>query len=332
MLPISVLVPSRNSMSLLPGHVEAMRAWLDLVEEVVAVDSHSTDGTLEFLQRELKHPQTRVLTHPPGLYQSWNFGLAQCRAKYIYISTVGETITRDGLSELLATAEMLVADVVISPPRMVQMDGRPKDKEWPIHTLLQAVEATSPFGLAGAAAQLLAVTFVQRGILGSSASNLYRADVLQRFPFRTEFGTAGDLAWGLDHAGEVRWGIVPRSFSTFVFHPKAYAKSDYAVADFALICLEAAEQAVQRRPWAGGGTDATQQETMLGELLQVWREFIVAKRIVQGHKAKSPAWVFSPAAWRAHLERGRKLDRLERAQDRALEEVKRSLIPARLSS
>ena len=61
-------------------------------------------------------------------------------------------------------------------------------------------------------------------------------------------------------------------------------------------------------------------------------EFIAAKRIVQGHKAKSPAWVFSPAAWRAHLERGRKLDRLEQAQARALEEVKRSLIPARLSS
>ena len=56
MLPISVLVPTRNSMSLLPQHVEAMRAWLDQVEEVVAVDSHSTDGTLEFLQRELKHP------------------------------------------------------------------------------------------------------------------------------------------------------------------------------------------------------------------------------------------------------------------------------------
>ena len=48
MLPISVLVPTRNSMSLLPKHVEAMRAWLDFVEEVVAVDSHSTDGTMEF--------------------------------------------------------------------------------------------------------------------------------------------------------------------------------------------------------------------------------------------------------------------------------------------
>jgi glycosyltransferase involved in cell wall biosynthesis len=53
----------------------ALRSWLDLAQEVVVVDSESSDGTVEFLQSELRHPNLRFLSHPPGLYQSWNFGI-----------------------------------------------------------------------------------------------------------------------------------------------------------------------------------------------------------------------------------------------------------------
>ena len=62
MLPISVLIPTRNSMSLLPGHVESLREWIDLAQEVVVVDSDSTDGTVEFVKRELTNPNIRFLT------------------------------------------------------------------------------------------------------------------------------------------------------------------------------------------------------------------------------------------------------------------------------
>src|SRR5690348_12867075 len=173
MLPISVLVPTRNSMSLLPKHVDAMRTWMDQAEEIIAVDSHSTDGTLEFLQRELG-PSARILTHPPGLYQSWNFGIAQCRAKYVYVSTIGDTMTRDGLTELFAAGEKFRADVVISPPRMVKVSGENKQKTWPVHSLIDELKLTEPIAIEGEAAQLFAVVHLLRGILGSSASNLYR--------------------------------------------------------------------------------------------------------------------------------------------------------------
>jgi len=326
MLPISVLVPTRNSMSLLPKHMEAMRPWLELAEEVVAVDSHSNDGTLDFLQRELKHSNVRVLTHPPGLYQSWNFGIAQCRAKYTYVSTVGEEITRAGFTKLHAVAEQFAADVVISPPRMVDMDGRPKEKEWPVHTLLEKIQVSEPVAIEGVAAQLFAVTFVQRGILGSSASNLYCTTALQRFPFRTDFGTAGDLAWGLEHAGQMRLAVIPQNFSTFVFHPKSYAKSDYAVSGFAEKCIEAAVQVVAARPWVKEGVEMAEGEALLNELLPAWREFVAAKRVLDARKAKGPDFFFLPGAWRARAEREEKLRHLLAVQERALDCVARLLI------
>jgi len=306
-------------MPLLPKHIEAMRAWTPLAQEIVAVDSHSTDGTIEFLQRELKHPNVRVLTHPPGLYQSWNFGIAQCREKYIYISTVGETIGRDGIEKLIAAAEAFGADVVISPPRMVKMTGEPKVKIWPVHTLIETVGLKAPARLEPEGVELFAVANLLRGILGSSASNLYRTDVLQRFPFRTDFGTAGDLAWGLEHAGEIRLAVVPENLSTFVFHPKSYAKSDYAVSDFNEKCLAVARAAVQRHV---GDLNRFSARTidLASELFRAWEELLAAKRRVAEAK-RSPVWWLSPAAWTAHRERARAERALAALQHNAMLEL-----------
>ncbi|HWN97512.1 MAG TPA: glycosyltransferase, partial [Methylomirabilota bacterium] len=176
MLPISVLVPTRNSMPLLPKHVESMRAWLDVVEEVIAVDSDSTDGTREFLQKNISHPHGRFLTHPPGLYQSWNFGIAQCRAKYVYISTIGDSITRAGLEHLVSVAEGLRCDVVVSPPQMMKR-GKPITRRWPVHQFIADRKLRVPVALSPFDGFAFALVNLRKAILGSSASNLYRREL-----------------------------------------------------------------------------------------------------------------------------------------------------------
>ena len=186
MLPLSVLLPTRNSMSLLPKHIVSMQPWLQLAQEVVAVDSHSEDGTREFLERELRHPNVRVLSHPPGLYQSWNFGIQQCRGKYVYVSTVGDTITREGIELLASAAEQLAAEVVVSPPRMVR-DDRPEERRWPVHGLVEDRQLRNPIRFSPLETFTFAFVNLRKAILGSSASNLYRTDLLQRLPFPTDF-------------------------------------------------------------------------------------------------------------------------------------------------
>jgi glycosyltransferase involved in cell wall biosynthesis len=319
MLPLSVLVPTRNSMPLLPKHVEAMRLWLDQAEEVIVVDSHSNDGTPVYLERELKHSGLRVLSHPPGLYQSWNFGIAQCRAKYIYISTIGDTITRSGLEQLVAAAERFSCDVVISPPQMVRKEQL-VPRRWPVHDLVVERNLRQPIVLSPLESFVFAFVNLRKAILGSSASNLYRRDVLQRRPFPIDFGTAGDLGWILQHAADLRFGIVPETFSTFLFHPKVYAKSDYAVNDFAEKCLATARATLARHLTSAEWNRAGSTE-VVSALADAWEEFLSAKRAFKMARGGRAWWILSVANWRAYQVRRDKLRQLRERQEAAMKLV-----------
>ena len=204
---------------------------------------------------------------------------------------------------------------------LVKMSVEEKEKVWPVHSLIQELKLNAPVALEGAAAELIAVMNLRRGILGSSASNLDRTDVLRCFPFRIGFGTAGDLAWGLEHAGEVRIAIVPQSFSTFMFHPNSYAKSDYAVADFNEKCLLVARDAVDKGAWRmSGAVQSSNAERLLKELLVAWEKHLTEKRRVAQTK-QSLWWWLAPTSWQAHRDRARTLRDLEAVQDNAMLEL-----------
>ena len=114
-----------------------MSAWLDLAAEVVVVDSHSHDGTFEYFQKHLRHPGLRLLTHPPGLYESWNFGVRNLTNDFAYIATVGDTITRAGLQHLMGVAEKHGTDVVMSKPTFRRADtGEAEHITWPVDDIL----------------------------------------------------------------------------------------------------------------------------------------------------------------------------------------------------
>src|SRR3954465_10193491 len=132
-LPITILLPTRNSMTLLPEHIENLQPLLPKVEAVIQVDSESSDGTVEFVRERVRHPNFRFLDHPPGLYQSWNFGVQQVQTPYVYVSTVGDTMAPEGLTRLRDAIERLGADVLVSVPRFMGADGKPAEIFWPAH-------------------------------------------------------------------------------------------------------------------------------------------------------------------------------------------------------
>jgi hypothetical protein len=218
---ISVVMPTYHCRALLDAHLRAMRGWLDLATEVIVVDSRSTDGTLEFLRAELQHPGLRIIERDRGLYQSWNEGIAATTGDWVYISTAGDTLTREQLEHLREVGERLAADVVVSPPDFVHEDGRPhRDLGWPPAQLLQAFGRGRPFAIHPAATQCLAFQNCPNALLGSSASNLYRGAHLRARPFPTEYGVVGDTAWIMRYAHETRLALTPRRGSTFCIHEK----------------------------------------------------------------------------------------------------------------
>jgi glycosyltransferase involved in cell wall biosynthesis len=198
-----------------------MQAWLDLVDEVIVVDSRSTDGTLELIRQELHHPGLRIIERDRGLYASWNEGIAATTGDWVYISTAGDTITRDLLLHLREVGEALSADAVVSPPDFAYEDGRPaRDLGWPPAKLLAAFGQGQPFVMQPEATQFLAFQFCPQAILGSSAANLYRGAHLRARPFPTEYGVVGDTAWIMRYGHETRLALTPRSGSTFCIHEK----------------------------------------------------------------------------------------------------------------
>jgi glycosyltransferase involved in cell wall biosynthesis len=326
-------------MAYLPRHLESMKEWLPFVEEVVVVDSESNDGTVEFLKEHLGPQSPRFFAHPPGLYQSWNFGIAQCAAKYIYLSTVGDSITRTGLECLVDTAEAFDCHVVISPPGIVDEQGREVIKRWPISDLIKALRLAGPVCLNGPATLLFALISLHQAILGSSASNLYRTDCLKRAPFPTDFGRGGDVAWGLRYAAETKLGVVPNVFSTFVLHTKLYQARDYSVENVAEKRVVAVRDTMGRKPWrqqAGVILDETAFENLLNQMLIAWGEFSLAQRRIRTRQ-KSRRRFLSLRAWSEYWILAQKLNALRAAQrrgwkwiDRSIRGSARSITPATL--
>ncbi len=220
MLPLGVVIPTKNSMKYLPGHLENLATWIDLAEQVVVVDSFSTDGTVEFLKANLKHPKTLFTGHPPGLYASWNHGIRQITSEFCYISTVGDSITRAGLEHLVATASRLNCDVLVSQPDFVDEAGQLcASSQWPMDFIIERLNLKEPAPVAPAVVLAVALLHTCGAITGSCASDLFRTTVLQQNPFPLDFGTAGDGAWSLQNAGRARWATTPERMTTFRIHP-----------------------------------------------------------------------------------------------------------------
>jgi glycosyltransferase involved in cell wall biosynthesis len=218
---ISVVLPTYNCRHLLVGHLQGMQAWLDLAHEVIVVDSRSTDGTLELIRAEVRHPGLRIIERDRGLYQSWNEGVAATTGDWVYISTAGDGITREHLRHLREVGEALAADVVVSPPTFVHEDGRPhRDLGWPPARLLKAFGRGRPLAIHPEATQFLAFQNCPNALLGSSAADLYRGAHLRGRPFPTEYGVIGDTAWIMRHGHETRLALTPRRGSSFCIHEK----------------------------------------------------------------------------------------------------------------
>jgi hypothetical protein len=218
---ISVIVPTYNCRHLLERHLASMQAWLDLVDEVIVVDSRSTDGTLEVIRAALQHPRLRFIERDRGLYASWNEGIAATTGDWVYISTAGDLITREQLQHLREVGEALTADVIVSPPTFTHEDGRPhRDLGWPPPKLLTAFGQGRPFVMQPEATQFLAFQNCPKAILGSSAANLYRGTHLRARPFPTEYGVVGDTAWIIRYGHETRLALTPQAGSTFCIHEK----------------------------------------------------------------------------------------------------------------
>jgi hypothetical protein len=300
-----------------------MSKWLDLAEEVIAVDSYSSDGTFEFMQAELRHPGLKLFQCPPGLYQAWNHGISQVRAKYTYISTIGDNITRGGLEHLAATADALGSDVVISRPEFYSPDGTPlHDRRWPIHELVDSARITKPVRLEPWHAFLVAILDLPEGVLGSSASNIYRSDTLKRLPFPVSYGHAGDTAWGIQHAFHTSIAVTPKVFSRFVVHPNENVPAGEAMWRLVDRLLDLAADTVRERLTEASGVALGAELTPLVKRVpSELKSLHACQRRYDVARVESRPWFISGKAWKARAARNRQRAEVRKVRARVRDQI-----------
>lgn len=228
-LPITVVFPTLNCRHKLEHHVASCREWIGYVAELVIVDSLSSDGSMQFLQKAFEGYNARFISTGPGLYAAWNRGVREASSPYVYFSTIGEGISGDGLRKLHRWCDTHALDVAISSPRILNTDGTPATPTWPIHELSGFLLAQGEVYIPDAQINsLLGGIFLPRSIMGSSASNLYRTSALVAFPFPENVGPQGDVLWGAKFFPRLRVGLSGQQFSTFLYDGvRGLSFSDY---------------------------------------------------------------------------------------------------------
>ena len=326
---VGVVISTLNSAHLLPAHLESMEAWLDLVEEIVVVDGHSTDRTVELLRERLRHPRVRILSYPGRLCQSWNFGISQLESDFTYIATVGDKITRSGMKHLLATARRSTCDIVTSPPRWSTETGEvPMEHSSPIEKILDDLGIVSPIQLRRGRMMLYAAHFALncgfKAVLGRAASNLYRTEMLQAMPFPIELGGMEEAAWGIRNLLAASVAISPLYCSTILHHPSDKSPDHQEGIQHNLSRLsDLIHQAIDEALAQSSASDRDELlrvkemvESMIG-IGDLRRSYLEKCERLESLRSSLPIrflWVLNPKAWRARLERARLKQRLLEAE------------------
>jgi hypothetical protein len=219
---LSVVLPTYNCSPLMERHLASMEEWADLADEIVVVDSRSTDGTLDLIRERLRHPNVRIIERDRGLYESWNEGIAATTGDWVYISTAGDLIGEAHLRRLMHEGGRSGADVVVSPQRFVTEAGEPylgadyTNADIHGHLAGRGVVALSP----AAVCYFAFKKSKPNALLGSWASDLFRGDFLRARPLPIEYGTHGDTAWTLRYSVEMQLCLVPLAGASFCIHKK----------------------------------------------------------------------------------------------------------------
>jgi hypothetical protein len=292
--------------------------WIDLVQEIVLVDSHSTDGSADFLRERLPHPNLRIEQHPPGLYASWNHGISCLRTDYFIMSTTGDTISREGVLALLDCAERSPCDIVLSKPVFVDLEGGVHQIRWPVDEMIDGMGPGESKTFSGLEALTYAIGRPDSALLGSSASNLYRTEFFQNRLFPLDWGVAGDAGWVWQHAAEARWGALTGGYSQFLLHPPQSDEKDRRPtanhrADRAL------RDAVPR--WLAEGYVSTPELAAMGweRLLRCLSRYLDLKAELDAARGqRSAPWFLRASSWKKRRARRTAFAALQRARDRAL--------------
>ena len=217
---ISVIIPVYQSAERLPVHVESLRKLRSQVHEFIWMITKSPDGSHITAGEAAKELGGQVLEVPRGLYQAWNAGIARATGNFVYISTIGDTITPEGLSALTVCMLKNQADVVFSPPIIspATRTNLKRSRHWPVFAFSKFLNRFAGLRIPKEKVLLLQILSGASGLLGSCASCLFNTFYLQTNLFPTQYYHYGDTAWTYLNLPNIVLAFHPDPVARFFVH------------------------------------------------------------------------------------------------------------------
>jgi hypothetical protein len=249
--------------------------------------TESPDGSHEIAREAAQELGGQVLEVPRGLYQAWNSGIARANGEFIYISTIGDTITPEGLNALSVCIHKNQADVVFSPPVIFPATeaNLKRSRHWPVFKFAQILNRHAEDRLPKEKAFLIQILSGASGLLGSCASCLFRASFLLSRPFPADHHHYGDTAWTYRNLPDAILAFHPEPVARFVIHDQNTPR----IVDKRQIYRLTEELALQLPP----------------QVTRIVHEYIRASIQIDTIRDPHPrfGWWWMPTAWQARLKR-----------------------------
>lgn len=219
-LSISVVIPVYQSAERLPEHIESLRRLRPMIHEFIWVITESPDGSHEVARQAAEELGGQILEVPRDLYQAWNSGIALASGDFIYISTIGDTITPEGLNALSICIHKNQADVVFSPPVIwpTTKTNLKKCLHWPVFSFSEILSRFSGGLIPLEKVILMQILSGASGLLGSCASCLFNTFYLQTNLFPTQYYHYGDTAWTYLNLPNIVLAFHPDPVARFFVH------------------------------------------------------------------------------------------------------------------
>lgn len=294
---ITILVPAYQCVDQLAPHSESLQKYRFLGCPVIWVVSPSPDGSDRVARELAKKNGDRFLLSPPGLYESWNFGIARVETEFLAISTIGDSYLNDNLVSMAALLRNLQADLVFTPPSLEGLSEKQilAFRSWPVFGFSKQLD---PFSGKICPAQLLIAAQVSGGLsclLGSWASILVCTAAMKPRSFPLNYGHYGDTAWFYQHLLDLKVVFLKDPVSLFHFHPQPSNRKgspELAVLHYRQLPIQLFRRARPRGQW-------------LKDSFRFYRRYYSTLYILNKNRGPHPKryWWLHPKNWILRLKR-----------------------------
>jgi hypothetical protein len=220
---VSVIIPCYNGERFLPELLRSFQAQTEPADEIVVVESYSTDRSLDILHSFSRSLPLRIEQRPrEGIYPAWNEGVRLVSYPLCYIACVDDVVYPDAMRQLrrfrrVAPESELYTwriDVIDDQGKVVAPGGSP------IVNVLWRDWANKPHRRPGTADSLTTLT------LGSPYLSMMGVAFTRSLweatgGFPTQYGSAGDLAWQVQAGLRTTVAYLPWTLAAWRVHEQS---------------------------------------------------------------------------------------------------------------